>query len=171
MKITDEMVHRALAWFYPCEDWPPSTEPTAADEIAFRRDRMEVMRGTLKAAFTGSPAAELAEALRGFVNESITRGYSIDGETWDRVVARGILALAAWNAARRPEPQSWRPRSEAPDSDDEIIGYQPEKGDELADEIPSHCSVTTGRFLRSGGWEACTHWLPLPPFPTKREKR
>lgn len=68
MRVTDEMVFRALAHFYPCEEWPPSDEPDPGDlnEIAFRRDRMDVMRGTLETALSASPAAALADALRPF---------------------------------------------------------------------------------------------------------
>jgi hypothetical protein len=64
----------------------------------------------------------------------------------------------------------WRPRDEALDTDDEIIGYQPIVDAEDQDALPFHCSITTGRFLRSGGWERCTMWAAIPE-PGRLESR
>lgn len=94
MKVTDEMVYRALAWFYPCEDWPPESEPTAADEIAFRRDRMEVMRGTLEAALRApdTVAFDLATALAELL--TMINGWE-STDLWC-VDARTALEKAGW---------------------------------------------------------------------------
>ena len=59
--------------------------------------------------------------------------------------------------------ERWQPRDEAPNTDDPILGYSPIAGDPAEDEQAGHYGITTGSFLRQGGWENCIWWQPIVP--------
>jgi hypothetical protein len=66
---------------------------------------------------------------------------------------------------RRREAEArlaWRSRDEVPETDELILGYSPVCGGDEDEGGPAdHYGVTTGRWLRQGGWEDCTLWLPI----------